>query len=237
ELWASSPTVDVGEALDYLAGRRRLMDYGISYPKACAVRTPEQVPTAARGLRTPLVLKAGWLEHKTEVEGVKIGLDTLESARVAVAQMSSRLGEGEYVIEEMDTREGTIELIVGARRDDSFGPVVVVGLGGVHAEIYRDVALSLAPVTPAEARRMIESLRCLPLLQGFRGRPVVDIAAAADAVVAVSRLLAEQPDILECEINPLRVGPQGALAVDALVLAGAPKTTQPQDSQPKEVAR
>lgn len=226
-----------GHALDYLAGRDRLRDYGISYPRACSVRTPEQVHTAAYDLRTPLVLKAGWLAHKTEVGGVKVGLPTLETTREAVVEMTSRLGAGAYVIEEMDTRGGTVELIVGARRDSSFGPVVLVGFGGVLAEIYRDVALSLAPVTPAEALRMIESLQCLPLLQGFRGRPVVDIVAAADAVVAVSRLLAEQPDVVECEINPLRVGPDGALAVDALVVAGAPQTTHQHDSRPKEVAR
>lgn len=234
---ATGPAAEVGEALDYLAGRDRLREYGISYPRACAVRTPEQVHTAAHGLRTPLVLKAGWLAHKTEVGGVNVGLPTLEATREGVAEMSSRLGVGAYVIEEMDTREGTVELIVGARRDSSFGPVVLVGLGGVHAEIYRDVALSLAPVTPAEALRMIESLQCLPLLQGYRGRPVVDIAAAVDAVVAVSRLLAEQPDVVECEINPLLVGPHGALAVDALVVTGAPPTTHPRDRRPKEAAR
>lgn len=232
----SGPAAEIGEALDYLAGRDRLKDYGISYPRACSVRTPGQV-AAACDLRTPLVVKAGWLEHKTELGGVKVGLPTLESAREAVAEMSSRLGEGDYVIEEMDTREGTVELIVGARRDASFGPVVLVGLGGVHAEIYRDVTLSLAPVTPAEARRMIESLQCLPLLQGFRGRPLIDLAAAAAAVVAVSRLIAEQPDVVECEINPLRVGPHGALAVDALVLTGTPQNTHHQDSRPKEAAR
>ena len=231
------PPAEAGQPLDYLAGRDRLRDYGISYPRACSVRTPEQVRDAALDLRTPLVLKAGWLAHKTEVDGVKVGLPTLEATREAVVEMSSRLGSGTYVIEEMDTRGGTVELIVGARRDSSFGPVVLVGLGGVHAEIYRDVALSLAPVTPAEALRMIESLQCLPLLQGFRGRPVVDIAAAADAVVAVSRLLAENPDVVECEINPLRVGPHGALAVDALVVAGSPPTTHHHDSRPQEVAR
>lgn len=231
------PAAEVGEALDYLSGRDRLRDYGIRYPRACAVRTPEQVHAAADSLRTPLVLKAGWLAHKTEVDGVKVGLPTLKAAREAVVEMSNRLGAGAYVIEEMDTRGGTVELIVGARRDSSFGPVVIVGLGGVHAEIYRDVALSLAPVTPAEALRMIESLQCLPLLQGFRGRPVVDIAAAADVVVAVSRLLAEQPDVVECEINPLRVGPHGALAVDALVVAGAPQVTHRQDSRLEEAAR
>lgn len=217
----------VGEALGYLAARGELTAYGVSYPPAREVTDAQGAFEAAQALRTPLVLKAGHLEHKTEVNGVVVGIATPEKARDAFVDMSSRLGPGEYVLEEMDTRSGTVELIVGARRDASFGPVVVVGLGGIHAELYRDVALALAPVTPDAARRLLESLRAAPLLKGFRGRPSVDIDAAASVVAAVSRLIAEHPEIAECEINPLRVGPDGALAVDALVVAAAPSDAAP----------
>jgi acyl-CoA synthetase (NDP forming) len=151
------------------------------------------------------------------VGGVVVGLDGPAAVRDAFEDMRARLGEGVFVLEEMDSRVDVVELLVGARRDPSFGPVVMVGMGGVLAEVYRDVRLALAPVTESQARTMLSSLQAFPVLEGWRGRPAVDVAAAARVVAAVSRVLAEAPDIAECEINPLRVGADGALAVDALV--------------------
>jgi acyl-CoA synthetase (NDP forming) len=118
----------------------------------------------------------------------------------------------------MDRRPDVVELIVGARRDPSFGPIVMVGMGGVLAEVYRDVRLGLAPVSESQARAMLSSLQAFAVLEGWRGRPALDVGAAARVVSAVSRVLAEQSDIAECEINPLRVGVDGAVAVDALVI-------------------
>lgn len=215
----AEPTAETGKALDYLAGRERVAAAGVAYPGAAPVRSVDDLRAAAARLSAPYVLKAGWLEHKTEVGGVAVGLADAAAAEAAYVAMSGRLGEGDYVLEEMDRQSDTVELIVGARRDGSFGPVVLVGLGGVQAELYRDVQVALAPVDDDEARRMIEALRAYPLLDGWRGRPAVDVAAAARVVAAVSRLLADDPDLVECEINPLRVGPEGAVAVDALVLA------------------
>ncbi|TNM41198.1 acetate--CoA ligase family protein [Nocardioides albidus] len=215
-------SADSGKALDYLAGRDRVCAAGVTYPPAAPVRTVEDLRAATATLRAPYVLKAGWIEHKTEVGGVAVGLPDAAAAEAALVTMRERLGEGEYVLEELDRQRDTVELIVGARRDESFGPVALVGLGGVQAELYRDVRIALAPVGEDEARTMIESLRAYPLLDGWRGRPVVDVDAAAAVVSAVSRLLAEDPDLVECEINPLRVGPEGAVAVDALVLAAHP---------------
>ncbi|WP_408896053.1 acetate--CoA ligase family protein [Nocardioides sp. R1-1] len=215
----AAPTAETGKALDYLAGRDRLAAAGVVYPGAAPVRTVEDLRAALQRLAAPYVLKAGWLEHKTEVGGVAVGLADADAAEAAFVAMSGRLGEGEYVLEEMDQQADTVELIVGARRDSSFGPVVLVGLGGVQAELYRDVQIALAPVSETDARAMLAALRAYPLLDGWRGRPAVDVDAAARVVAAVSRLLAEEPDLVECEINPLRVGPEGAVAVDALVLA------------------
>jgi acyl-CoA synthetase (NDP forming) len=207
------------EAVAYLAGRTLLAGYGLRYPGAEQVRDAADVRAAATRLSAPYVLKAGWLEHKTDVGGVALGLSDEAAAVAALASMAQRLGPGDYVLEEMDPGTDAVELIVGGRRDPSFGPLVLVGLGGVQAELYRDVRLALAPVTVEQARTLIESLDGYPLLTGWRGRPPVDVTAAAEAVAAVSRLLAEHPEITECEVNPLRVGPDGAVAVDALVLA------------------
>nr|MBA3783851.1 acetate--CoA ligase family protein [Nocardioides sp.] len=164
------------------------------------------------------VLKAGWIEHKTEVGAVAVGLVEEAAVVAAYQDMSARLGEGEYVLEEMDQRRDVVELIVGARRDVSFGPVVLVGPGGVQAELYQDVQIALGPVDESQALHMLHSLRAFPLLDGWRGRARVDVQAAARAVVAISRLVAENALVFEAEINPLRVGPDDAVAVDALVI-------------------
>jgi acyl-CoA synthetase (NDP forming) len=111
-----------------------------------------------------------------------------------------------------------IELIVGARRDPRFGPVALVGLGGVYAELLGDVGVALAPLDRGEAVRLLESLQGAALLNGARGRAAVDIGAAADAAVALSQLAAARPDIAEIEVNPLLVTTEGALALDARII-------------------
>jgi acyl-CoA synthetase (NDP forming) len=171
------------------------------------------------------------------VGGVALALEDTDSAVAALERMVRRLGDGEYVLEEMDRSRDGVELIVGAQRDRAFGPLVLVGLGGVQAELYGDVARALAPVTSDQARRLIESLRGARQLAGWRGATPVDVAAAADVVAAVSRLIATQPEVMECEINPLRVTPSGAVALDALVVVtvGAPSFVHAEDidgSQP-----
>jgi acyl-CoA synthetase (NDP forming) len=218
---AGGPSADPALAapVDYLVGRDRLLAYGVPYPRARAVRTAAELDAAVAALTPPFVLKAGWIEHRTDVGGVVVGLDGT-AAGLAFADLRDRLGDGVFVLEEMDRRPEVAELIVGARRDPSFGPVVMVGMGGVLAEVYRDVRLALAPVSDSRARGMLASLLAFPVLDGWRGRPALDVDAAARVVSAVSRLLAEQPDVAECEINPLRVGVQGVLAVDALVVSG-----------------
>lgn len=216
-----APGAGVGTALGYLAGRRFLAGYGVRYPAATAVHSPADLTAAVQDIAGPFVLKAGWLEHKTEAGGVAIGLPDGAALAAALRDMQARLGSGEYVVEAMDVRPDVVELLVGARRDPSFGPVVVVGLGGVQAELYRDVAVALAPVTVAQALGMLRSLRGFPLLTGWRGRPAVDVVAAAWVVAGMSRVLPENPDVAECEVNPLRVGPGGALAVDSLVISSA----------------
>jgi acyl-CoA synthetase (NDP forming) len=215
---APGPVGTTGRATSYLEARARVRAYDVAYPPAEAVRTPDDVRAAARRLTAPFVLKAGWIEHRSDVGGVAAGLRDADAAVAALREMSARLGDGEYVLEELDTRPSVVELIVGARREPGFGPVVLVGMGGVTTEVYRDVQLALAPVTADQARAMLGRLRGAALLGGWRGAPAVDVDAAAEVAAAVSRLVAEQPDVVEVEINPLRVGPVGAVGVDALVV-------------------
>jgi acyl-CoA synthetase (NDP forming) len=190
--------------------------------------TADAAADAAGALGFPVVLKLDSpdIAHKTEVGGVKLGLGDAAAVRAAFAEIlesaarhapSARL-DG-VLIQRMAPRG--VELILGARRDPQFGPMVLVGTGGVQAELWRDVALDIAPVTPQRAEAMLRSLRGFALLDGFRGAPRADVAAVARTVAAFSVLAAAADARLEeAEINPLIAGPWGCLAVDGLVRCG-----------------
>jgi len=198
----------------YWETRQVLVD--VAFPRGFVVRARADLARAAR-LTAPYVLKAAWLEHKSEAGGVRIGLSTVDQLTAAYDEMAARLGPGDYVVEEQDTRPDTVEILIGARRDPEFGPLVVVGAGGTETELRQDIATELAPVSPAAARDMLGRLRCGPLLRGWRGRPPVDVDGLADLVHRVSLLVAASPQVGELELNPVRVGPDGPLAVDALI--------------------
>jgi len=202
----------------YWAARDLLGELGVSMPAGRVVREHADL-TGCEDLTFPVVLKAGWLEHKSEHRGVVLGIESPAALAAAYHEMHDRLGDGEYVVEEQDTRADSIEMLVGARRDRDFGPVVVVGAGGTRAELHRDVCVELAPVDHDTARGMIDRLRCRPLLAGWRGAPPVDVDALAAIVVAVSEAIASRAGIADLELNPIRVTSGGALAVDALVVA------------------
>ncbi|MFF0451583.1 acetate--CoA ligase family protein [Streptomyces sp. NPDC004609] len=203
----------------YWAARALLSDAGIAFPAARRVSDAREAGEAAKELRAPYVLKAGWLEHKSEAGGVRTGLAGAPDAVRAFSEMHARLGDGLYVLEEQDVRPGVVEVIVGGRRDARLGPMITVGAGGTEAELHRDTVTECAPVDLEQALAMLRALRCAPLLAGWRGRPAVDTESLAGAVVAVSHLVARLTgDGAELEINPLRAGADGAIAVDALLV-------------------
>jgi acetyltransferase len=117
-----------------------------------------------------------------------------------------------------------IELIVGAKRDAQYGPLVLVGLGGILAEALDDVAVRLAPVSSFDALAMIKDLRGAAILEGRRGRPAADLEAVADLIVALGRAITDHPDWREVDLNPVIVGAKGALAVDALIVVEPPES-------------
>jgi acetyltransferase len=111
-----------------------------------------------------------------------------------------------------------VELILGGRRDAQFGPIIIVGLGGVLAEALDDVAVRLAPVDAQTAGEMLDELRGKRILAGFRGRPAIDRPAVIVAIVALGRALVADPSLIEVDVNPLISGPDGTAAADALVV-------------------
>jgi acetate---CoA ligase (ADP-forming) len=162
--------------------------------------------------------------HKTEVGGVRLGLRDEAGLRAAFEGLLAdaarhRPGARLEGVVVQETGRGTVELVVGLQNDPVFGPVVMVGLGGTLIEVLRDVAFRKAPVSPAEARTMLDELKGARVLDGVRGAPPVDREAVAELVAAASRLgAAAGPRLRELELNPVLAGPDGAVAVDWLLM-------------------
>jgi acyl-CoA synthetase (NDP forming) len=207
------------EPVDGYFGARALLEAaGVAFAPARHAAGPEEAARAAEAVGYPLVLKAVGPLHKSDGGGVRVGIGGPAELAAAVAEMAVQLGPAGFSVEAMAPLADGVELIVGARSDPAFGPVIVVGAGGVYAEVFRDVAVALGPVDEPAARDLLETLRCAPLLRGRRGRTALDLDAAAAAVAALSRAAAARPDLAEVEVNPLLVLPRGALALDARVV-------------------
>ncbi len=203
----------------YFGSRALLAAAGVAFVRAVRVRTAAEAEAAAAQLGYPVVVKAVDALHKSDDGGVIVGIADAAALHAALEGLMARLAPAELSVERMAPIHDGVELIVGARRDPRFGPVALVGLGGIHAEVFADVAVDLAPVDQAAAERLLRSLRGAPLLLGSRGRPALDIAAAAEVAARLSHLAAARPDVAEIEINPLLVTPSGAVALDARVIA------------------
>jgi len=202
---------------------------GLPVLKETTAASRDEALAAAREIGFPVVLKivSPDIAHKTEVGGVVVGVrseaqlaDEYDSLLARVAQKAPRARIDGVLVAQM--AQGGIELILGTKKDPVFGPVVMVGLGGIFAEVLRDVALQVAPVDEWQAADMLRSLKAFPLLDGARGRPRADVAAAARAVASLSRFAAQHADaVAEIDINPLVVLDEGrgAFALDALLVA------------------
>jgi len=208
----------------YFAARQLLAEAGIALTPAMEASDGGEAVRAARAIGYPVVVKAVMLDHKSDAGGVVLDLDGDEAVLAAVGSIRSRIGAGPLSVEKMVTLAGGVELVVGTKRDARFGAVVIVGLGGVYTEVLRDVSAALAPVGERQARQLLSELRGAPLLFGARGRPPVDVGAAASVVAAVSRVAASHPEIAELEVNPLLVGRGSACGLDARVVLGAVPT-------------
>jgi hypothetical protein len=152
----------------YFGSRALLADAGVPFVAARRARTREDVLTAAAEVGYPVVLKALGLLHKSDAGGVRVGLADADALAAAWSDMEGRLSPPEYSVEAMAPLADGIELIVGARRDPRFGPVALVGLGGIYAELLGDVGVALAPLDRDEAVRLLESLQGAALLKGGR---------------------------------------------------------------------
>ncbi|KOU76262.1 MULTISPECIES: acetate--CoA ligase family protein [Streptomyces] len=188
---------------------------GVPFPAAREVTDEAGLLAAAAEFDGPYVLKALHLLHKSDAGGVALRLADRDALLAAYREMHARLGAPAHSVEAMADLSDGVELIVGVNQDPRFGPVAMVGLGGVLTETLRDVAFALAPVPAARAEALLRGLRSAALLDGVRGRPAVDVAAAAAVIERITTVAAAHPEIAELEVNPLLVRPDGALALDA----------------------
>lgn len=213
-----------------------LARYGIATPRETIARTVAEVAAAVRTVGPPVVLKAfaSGLLHRSDVGGVRVGVQTPDEAVAAAEEMSARIRVVSGFLIQQQVATG-VEVIIGAKRDPIFGPVVVVGLGGIWVESIGDSALRLAPVTTREAATMLDELRGAAVLRGSRGQQPLDRGAVVDLLVSLSRLMTDDASIAEVDLNPVIVHERGAVVVDAKVITEAATAAERRAPPPKEV--
>lgn len=198
--------------------------YGIARPGSGEAATADEAAALAARLGFPVALKlaSDTVTHKTDVGGVVLDLRDEAAVREAFSAMRARLAARGLdhamrgvLVQRMISRG--VETFVGATRDPSFGPILGFGIGGVNVELWKDVVFRVAPLRDTDARAMIDQIRGRALLDGFRGGPRADREAIADVLLRVGRLLADHPQVVELDINPLLASEDGAVAVDARI--------------------
>jgi acyl-CoA synthetase (NDP forming) len=216
--------------IDEATAKQHLRSGGISVPDGRVVRRDE-VADAATAVGYPVTLKALGLAHKSEAGAVRVGLrDGTELAAALATMPETSAG---FLVEATVT-DVVAEVLVTVRRDPPIGWLVSIGHGGVTTELWNDVTHLLAPVTANEVRGALTRLRSYPLLTGFRGRPPADLDALVDLVVRLATQVVGT-DVVEVELNPVLVGRQGAVAVDALLLVDdAAASPLPHPTSPEE---
>ncbi len=192
-----------------------------------AAATADEAVEAAGRLGYPVVVKidSPQISHKTEVNGVVLDLPNATAVREAFEQVTARARRmrpqaeiAGVTVQKMMAYPNSFELILGTKKDPVFGPVIMVGMGGVAAEVFQDRALGLPPLNDVLARRMLESLKSWPLLRGYRGKPGANIDRLIVIIMRFSYLVADYPEIKELDINPLLVTPEEVIALDARVV-------------------
>ena len=215
------------EVLSENLSKAFLEAYEIPVTKPYLARSADEAVEVARRCGYPVVLKihSPQITHKTDVGGVVLNLSNADAVRQAydriVKTAAEKRPDAEIVgvtVQKMVSYPVSFELILGTKKDPVFGAVIMVGMGGVAAELFRDRALALPPLNESLARRALESLKSWPLLRGYRGRPGANIDRLIEILMRFSYLVADYPEIKELDVNPLLVTPEDVIALDARVV-------------------
>lgn len=219
----------VRAALSETAGKALLCQAGIAVPEGGVARSSEQAVELARAVGLPVAMKivSAQIPHKTEAGGVRLNLADDQAVRSAYQSILDTVTERQpdavidgVLVEKMFPAGGR-EILIGVHRDEAFGLVLTVGLGGIFVEVLKDVAHRALPIEPRDAREMLRELKGYALLEGVRGQAPADIAALEDLLLRVSRFAtAQRPRLRELDLNPVWVGRdgEGAVPLDALVV-------------------
>ncbi len=215
-------------------GRKKLLEhealevikaYGAPIAEAALAKTPEEAGEIAEKIGFPVVLKivSPDISHKSDVGGVIVGVDSkekaIEAAKKIIENVSKNMPNARIsgILVQKMAKKG-LEVIVGGLRDNIFGPVVMFGLGGIFVEVLKDVSFRVAPITYEDAYEMMKEIKSAKLLEGYRGQPPVDKKALADIIIAVAKLLENNPEVDSVDLNPVIAYPDGAVVVDARVI-------------------
>lgn len=215
-----------GAALSETDSKRILAAYGLRIPGEAIAADPEEAVLAAKRIGFPVAVKISSQDilHKTDVGGIRLGLrseqDVREATRDVLAAARNHKPDARIAgvsVQEMVT--AGVEIVIGVKRDQQFGPLIALGLGGIMVELLKDTAVRIAPVSAETAQTMVESLAGYRLLTGYRGAAAVDVGSLVDAVCRLSELANDLGDVIdEIDVNPVIVSASGAVAADALVV-------------------
>ncbi len=215
------------EVLSEPNSKALLQAYHIPVTQTHAARSPDEAVRFAELVGYPVVLKifSPDITHKTDVGGVELNLANADQVTAAYQRIMQRAQQHRpdaqlegVTVQHMLVVPSGHELIIGAKRDPVFGTVLLVGAGGTNAELFRDHALELPPLSEQQARRMLQSLQSWPLLEGYRGRPGVDLDRLVKVLMRLSYLVADCPEIIELDVNPLLATADEVIALDARVV-------------------
>ncbi|MBZ0116757.1 MAG: acetate--CoA ligase family protein, partial [Sandaracinaceae bacterium] len=212
---------------DLALARRILEGAGVRYNRSGTAKDDRDAVEIARSIGYPVVIKlvSNDVIHKSDVGGVVLDVVDDAAVREACASIRKNVGERQpgaridgFTVEEQV--KGT-EIIVGMSRDPGFGPMLMVGMGGIFVEVYKDVCFRPIPLTRTDALEMIGEIRAQPLLNGARKRPVLDRGELAEILLRISALVERCPDVEELDLNPLVITKKGLVAIDARVIVAS----------------
>ena len=229
------------EILDEQTSKKILEAYGLPTTLPRIARTKEEAVSLSREIGFPVVLKifSPDITHKTDVGGVALDLEDEHMVEAAFDRIMHSVQEKApgariegVTVQKMARVKDAIEMILGSKKDPTFGAVIMVGSGGIATEVLGDRSLCFPPLNERLARRLLEELRTWPLLKGYRGRPGVNLDKLIEIIIRFSYLVADYPEIKEIDINPLLAGSSEVLALDARIVVD--RTVEPGKAKPYE---
>jgi acetyl-CoA synthetase (ADP-forming) len=204
-----------------ISGFELLSKYKIAHPKYGIAKSKEEAAGIAKKIGFPVAIKilSPHVLHKTDRGGVILGLACQKDVEDAYEKLLSSFSDVRVdgVLVQKMAKAGAVELIVGGKRDEQFGQLIMLGMGGIFVEVYKDVTFRVCPISREEALEMIGEIKAKGILEGARGRKPIDKKALASTLVAVSKIL-EKENPAEFEINPLMAYEKGCLAVDVRII-------------------